>query len=155
MSPPCQVGHRYCSSRDITFLVCHVIKQGHVIKGSGDYINRCCLSTSTLCHHPAKFGGHRHCSRGDIMVLVCLVISQDHIIRGSCYFQVGAHQGYHSAKFLGHRHSVNGVIMVFFCHMTFQYHLITVLNDVMIRSPLRYVSILPSLVAIDTVVLKI
>ena len=79
-------GHRYCSSRDITFLVCHVIKQGHVIKGSGDYINRCCLSTSTLRHHPAKFGGHRHCSRGDIMVLVCFVISQDHIIRGSCYF---------------------------------------------------------------------
>ena len=33
-------GHRYCSSRDMMFLVCHVIKQDHVIKGSGGYNNR-------------------------------------------------------------------------------------------------------------------
>ena len=30
------VGHRYCSSRDM-FLVCHAIKQDHVIKRAGDY----------------------------------------------------------------------------------------------------------------------
>ena len=29
-------GHSYCSSKDIMFLVCHVIKQDHAIKGSGD-----------------------------------------------------------------------------------------------------------------------
>ena len=29
-------GHRYCSSRGIMLLLCHVIKQDHVIKGSGD-----------------------------------------------------------------------------------------------------------------------
>ena len=29
-------GHRYCISKDM-FLVCHVIKQDHVIKGSSDY----------------------------------------------------------------------------------------------------------------------
>ena len=33
-------GQRYCSSRDITFLVCHVIKQVHVIEGSGNYNDR-------------------------------------------------------------------------------------------------------------------
>ena len=26
-------GYRSCSSRDIIFLICHVIKQDHVIKG--------------------------------------------------------------------------------------------------------------------------
>ena len=30
-------GHKYFSSRDLMFLVCHVIKQDHVIKASGDY----------------------------------------------------------------------------------------------------------------------
>ena len=30
-------GFRYCSSRYIMFLFCHVIRQGHIIKGSGDY----------------------------------------------------------------------------------------------------------------------
>ena len=30
-------GHRYCSSTDIIFLVCHVIKLEHTIKWSGDY----------------------------------------------------------------------------------------------------------------------
>ena len=30
-------GHGHCSSRDIMCLVCHVIKQDHIIKGSGDY----------------------------------------------------------------------------------------------------------------------
>ena len=33
-------GHRYYSSKDIMFLVCHVIKQNDVIKGSGKYNDR-------------------------------------------------------------------------------------------------------------------
>ena len=33
-------GHRYCISRDIKFLVCHVVKQDHIIKGSGGYNDR-------------------------------------------------------------------------------------------------------------------
>ena len=32
-------GLRYCSSTNM-FLVCHVIKQDHMIKGSGDYNDR-------------------------------------------------------------------------------------------------------------------
>ena len=57
-------GQRYCSSRDM-FLVCHVIKQNHVIKGSDDYDNR-------TIGAPSKSGGHRQCSSGDIMVLTTL-----------------------------------------------------------------------------------
>ena len=30
-------GHRYCSSRHIMVLVCHVIDQHHEIKGTVDY----------------------------------------------------------------------------------------------------------------------
>ena len=33
-------GHRYCSSRNIKFLICHVIKQDLVIQGAGGYNNR-------------------------------------------------------------------------------------------------------------------
>ena len=33
-------GDIYCISRDIIFLVCHVIKQDLIIKGSGDYNDR-------------------------------------------------------------------------------------------------------------------
>ena len=32
-------GHSYCNSRNM-FLVCHVIKQDHVIKGLGEYNDR-------------------------------------------------------------------------------------------------------------------
>ena len=32
-------GHKYFSSRDM-FLVCHVIRQDHVVKGSDDYNDR-------------------------------------------------------------------------------------------------------------------
>ena len=53
-------------------LVCHVIAQGHVIKGS--------------CYHPTKFDGHRHCGNEDIVILVCQSILQDHLIKGSCDF---------------------------------------------------------------------
>ena len=61
-------GHRYCSSGDIMFLVCHLIKQDHIIKRSVDY------KKYKLSHHPAKFGGYRHCTSRDIIVLVCHVI---------------------------------------------------------------------------------
>ena len=31
------VGHKYFNSRDVMVLVSHLIKQDHVIKGSGNY----------------------------------------------------------------------------------------------------------------------
>ena len=46
-------------------LVCHVISQDHMIKGSCDF-----MGGSPLIHHPAKFGGHRHCVSGDMMFVV-------------------------------------------------------------------------------------
>ena len=46
-------------------LVCHVISQDHMIKGSYDF-----MGGSPLIHHPAKFGGHRHCVSGDMMFVV-------------------------------------------------------------------------------------
>ena len=33
-------GHRHCGSRDIILLVCHVILQGYLIKGSCDFMSR-------------------------------------------------------------------------------------------------------------------
>ena len=62
------------------FLVCHVIKQDHVIKGSGDHDVDDSLKVS---HHPSKFGSHRHRGIGDIMLLVCHVISSSHVIKES------------------------------------------------------------------------
>ena len=47
------VCHRFCIR--YIFLVCHVIKQDHVVTESGDYNNK----------NPS-----RNCSSGDIMVLV-------------------------------------------------------------------------------------
>ena len=57
-------------------LVCHVIWQDHITKGSSNLSG----------HHPTKFGGHRHCSIADIMVLIRHAISQDHVMKGSRAF---------------------------------------------------------------------
>ena len=47
---PCQVGSDgYCSGRDIMLLVSHVIKQDHIIKGPGDYIDMCPSSLVVIC----------------------------------------------------------------------------------------------------------
>ena len=66
--------HSYCRSRDITFLVCHLIKQDHKIKGIGDYKDR-----RPLNHHLTTFGSRRRCGIG---VIVFLVISQDRVMKG-------------------------------------------------------------------------
>ena len=45
--------------------------------------------------------------------------------------------------------------MVFVCHMTLKDHMIKALNDFIVRSILRQVFILSSLMAIDTIVVEI
>ena len=45
--------------------------------------------------------------------------------------------------------------MVFVCHVNLKDHVTKALNDFMVRRPLRYVTILPSLVAIGTVIVEI
>ena len=62
---------------------------------------------------------------------------------------------YHPAKFVSHRHSGSGHVMVFVCRMTLQDHLIKALNDFMVRSPSRCVTILPSLVVMGTAALDL
>ena len=59
-------------------LVCPVILQDHVIKGSCVHGQK----PIKVRYHPAKFGSHRQSDSGDILVLVCHVISQDHVIKG-------------------------------------------------------------------------
>ena len=69
-------GHSYASSKNIMFLVCHVIKKTTKLKGQ--------VSKSLkVIHHPTKFGNHRHCGIQDIILLVCHVTSQDHLIKES------------------------------------------------------------------------
>ena len=62
--------------------------------------------------------------------------------------------GYHSVKFGGQRRSGRGNIVGFVCRMILKDHMIKRLNDFMVRSSSRYVTILPSLVAIDPVVVE-
>ena len=58
------------------FLVCLVILQNRVTKGS------CDLGKSPFC----QLGGHKHCGSRDIIVSVCHIISEDHVVKGSCDF---------------------------------------------------------------------
>ena len=58
-------GHRHCSSRYV--LVCHVIKEDHLNKGSGDYDLK-------VVHLPVKLAANRHCNNRYIIALVCHVI---------------------------------------------------------------------------------
>ena len=62
---------------------------------------------------------------------------------------------YHPAKFGGHSHFGSEGIMNLVCHVILQDHVIKVSYDVMGGSPLWEVTILPSLVGIDTVVVEI
>ena len=56
-----------------------------------------------------------------------------------------------TARFAGHWHNSSGDIMVLICHVTLQDHMNKLLNDFLVRTPARYVTILPSLLAIGTV----
>ena len=66
-------------------LVCHVIFQERVTKGSRNFMSRS-LSWG-VSHHPTKFGGHRRwkwkCASGNVMTLVCHVIPQGRVAKGS------------------------------------------------------------------------
>ena len=76
-------GHRHCGSGDIIFLICHVISQDQIVKGSCDFKKQ--EPVKVGCH-PDKFDSHRYSDNGDIMVLVCHVILQDYVIKGSYDF---------------------------------------------------------------------
>ena len=58
------------------------------------------------------------------------------------------------AKFGGYRHCGSADIMILVCHKTSQNHVIKESCDFIGRSPLRQVTIMPSLIAIDTQTLR-
>ena len=74
------------------------------------------------------------------MVLVCLAIWQDHLIQESCDANLGRH-----------RYRDSGDKMFLFLYIILQDLVIKSYSNIMSKSPLRLVTILPSLVAIDTV----
>ena len=55
----------------------------------------------------------------------------------------------------GHSHSGNRDTIVLVCHVTLQDHIIKALHDLLVSSPSRSVMILPSLMAIGTVVMEL
>ena len=72
-------GCRYCGRGDIVVLVCPVILQDHLIKGSSKIMGR---SPSRLVTILSSVVPIRYSDGGDIMVLVCHVTLQDHMIKG-------------------------------------------------------------------------
>ena len=79
-------GHNDCGKGDITYLICHVTLQDHVIKGLYDYGNK----LLTACNHHANFDGHRHCGSGAIMFLIYHVSSCDHVFKRLCHVMSGS-----------------------------------------------------------------
>ena len=68
MKPARFGSHRNCGSGDIILLVCHVISQDHMIKGS------CVLICRSPLRKVIKFGGYKHCGDGDFMFFICHVL---------------------------------------------------------------------------------
>ena len=54
----------------------HMISQGHVTKGSCNF-----MELIKVIYRLAKFVCHKHCGSEDIMILVCHVILQDHMFK--------------------------------------------------------------------------
>ena len=101
-----------------------------------------------VIHHPIKFGGNKHCSIGDngFSLSRDLVRTHDQRIMWLCKYEP-INISYHLAKFGGHRVFGRGD-MFFLCHVILQDHLIKAFNDFMVRSPSRYITIVPNFVAI-------
>ena len=97
---------------------------------------------------------YRHCGWGDITLLVSHKIWEDHVIKVTLW--AGAYKvSQHHVKFGGHKHIASREINVFVYHVTLQDHVIKPLCGFLVWSTLRYVTTLPSVVAIGSVVVKI
>ena len=60
-------------------LICHVISQDHVIKGSRDYWQK----PLKLSYHSTKFGAHSYRGSGEFLFFVRQVILEDPMTRFS------------------------------------------------------------------------
>ena len=67
--------HRSSASGNITYLICHMTSQDHVIERSCEVTDG---STPLYVTIQLKLDGNRHCGSGD-MFFVFQVISEDHV----------------------------------------------------------------------------
>ena len=134
---------------NIMVFICHVTLQDHVIKALNDFMVRIPSRYATIM---PKFGvGHSHCDSRDKFQFVTssrkITISKRYL---SGFQPVRV--SYHSNNFDGHRQSGGrDIIMVF---VTLQDHVIKGSSDFM-QEPIKASSILQSLVAINTLVVKL
>ena len=102
-----------------------------------------------VSHTPINFGGHRTRCSGD-MFLVCHVILQDHITIRNSNLWVRALEGQSlPCQVWGHKHCESGDMILVY-HVISKYHMTKGQSNIISISPSRLVTILPSLVAIDT-----
>ena len=109
-------------------------------------------------HMLAKFGGHRNCGNGDIIILDYHVISKTWWSKHQVTLWAGAHQVKllsYPGKFGGNKNCRSEEIVVLICRAILQDHVIKWSCDFLDRRPSREITILPSLLATDTVVMKI
>ena len=59
-------GHRHCGSGDMMILICQVISQDLVIKGTYDF---------KVSYHPATFGTNRHSGSGDMFLVFHVILT--------------------------------------------------------------------------------
>ena len=64
-------------SWDITYLICYVTLQDHMIK------------LFIICNRHAKFGDRGHYGSGDLTYLTCHMTFENHVTKGSCDFMKG------------------------------------------------------------------
>ena len=129
--------HKHCDSGDKMVLVCHLISQDQNQNWSKlcDFIGRSPL----MSYHPTKFGGHRCRGSGDLA-------RPHHQNVMWLYGQKPLKISHHPPMFGGHGNCGGGDIMALVCRM------IKESSDFMGRSPSKQATILPSLMAIGTVV---
>ena len=75
-------------SKDIKYLICHVILQGHMIKGFYDFKEISLFYVTALPSLVAKV--IVHCGSGYLAYLLCHVILQDRLIKEYCGFMEGS-----------------------------------------------------------------
>ena len=109
----------------------------------------------TVCHHPDNSCDHRHCDSGGIMIvfLICHVTSPEYIFKGLYEFMGGSPSVNHQlAMFAKHCPNASGDIKYL---KTSQNHMVIKgSGNFMSGSCSWYVTILPSLVAQDIVVVE-
>ena len=110
-----------------------------------------------ITHLYATFNGHKPFVSRDIRCLIFYVTLQDHVIIGLCDFMEESYSSYipTPATFRSHRHCYREYRMILVCHVISQDEVIKGSCDFMDCSPSRKGTILPSLVAIGSQVVKI